>query len=58
MKYQWKSIGNPIESWMKYTLKSIGNPDEIEKNCQWNTNWNPLESSLNFNKIPDEIPMI
>ena len=29
MKYQWKSIGNPVEISMKYQLKSIGNPVEI-----------------------------
>ena len=40
MKYQWKSIGNPVK---------------IEPKFKCNINGNPFQSSWNFNEIPVQI---
>ena len=49
MKYQWKSIGNPVEISMKYQWKSIGNPVEILMKYQLKPIGNPVEISMNTN---------
>ena len=36
MKFQLKSIGNPVEILMKYQWKSIENPVEISLKYRWN----------------------
>ena len=52
MKYQWKSIGIPVEILieisMKYQLwKSFGNPVIISMKYQWKS----IEIQLEFNRI-------